>query len=414
MDRYLIEKNGPLNGEVLIGGAKNSVLGLMAASILCKGTTIINNVPMVNDVINLIELMKSIGSEIKINNHQLVINNKNIDPSIVLDYEKTKELRASYYLLGSLIGRFHYACVSMPGGCNIGSRPIDLHLKGFKLLGVNINLDDGNIKAEATKLAGQKVYLDFASVGATINIMLSAVLADGTTIIINAAKEPHVIDVANMLNKMGADIKYAGTDTIVIKGVKELKEIEYTTIPDQIEAGTFLIAGAITKGNVTIKNIIPEHMNCITYKLKEMGCKINTYNDSINVQRTTLLNPVRISTAPYPGFPTDMQPQFAVLMGLANGVSTLEENIFENRFLYVDEMSRLGADMRVSGNTNIIFGVNKYKKATVCAPDLRAGAALVLAGLTSSLKLDNVHLIERGYEDFDKKLNNLGAKIKKI
>lgn len=414
MDKYLIEKNGPLKGEIKIGGAKNSILGLMAASILCPGTNKICNVPLVKDVYSLIEIMKDLGSKIEIQDHTLIIDNKNINPNIILDYEKTKELRASYYLLGALIGRFHYACVAYPGGCNIGSRPIDLHLKGFKSLGVNINLDDGNIKAEAINLVGKKIYLDFASVGATINIMLAAVLAKGTTIIVNAAKEPHVIDIANMLNKMGGKIKYAGTEVIVIEGVKILKEIEYSTIPDQIEAGTFLIAGAITYGNITINNIIPEHMNCITYKLEEMGCIIKSYNDSINITSKEKLKPARISTAPYPGFPTDMQPQFAVLMGLADGVSMIEENIFENRFLYVDEMSRLGADMKVAGNTNIIFGVNKYKKATVSSPDLRAGAALVLAGLTSSAKIENVHLIKRGYENFDGKLRELGAHIYEI
>lgn len=420
-NKYLIENNGPLSGEVEIGGAKNSVLALIAASVMCDDVVVLENVPNVSDVQNLLNAMKYLGSKIDFNTttHTLILDNKNIDYSLTLNIEFIQKIRASYYLLGALLGKYKEANVSLPGGCNIGSRPMDLHLKSFEKLGATIKLKEGNICAKASKLKGSTIYLDFASVGATINVMLAAVFAEGTTTILNAAKEPHVIDVAMFLNKMGARVRNAGTGKIIINGVKKLHTTTHETIPDQIEAGTFLLAGAITNGNVTIKNVIPKHMDCITFKLKEMGCLIKEDVSSINIttpSQNFKFNPVRITTNPYPGFPTDMQPQFAIALGLAQGTSIINETIFENRFLYTDEMTRMGADMYVYRSLNIINGVDCYQGTKINTPDLRAGAALTLAGLAAKDKtiLDNIHYIQRGYENFDEKLNNLGANIKII
>lgn len=420
-NKYLIENNGPLMGEVKIEGAKNSALALIAASVMCNDIIVLENIPNVSDVHNLLNTMEYLGSKIDFNikTHTLILDNRNIDYSLTLDIEFIQKIRASYYLLGALLGRYKEANVSLPGGCNIGTRPMDLHLKGFEKLGAIIALKEGNICAKANKLIGTTIYLDFASVGATINIMLAAVFAEGTTTILNAAKEPHVIDVALFLNKMGAKIRNADTGKIIINGVDKLHSTTYETIPDQIEAGTFLLAGAITNGNVTIQNIIPKHMDCITFKLKEMGCIITEDISNINITTPSekfKFHPVKITTSPYPGFPTDMQPQFAVALGLAQGTSVINETIFENRFLYADEMARMGADMYVYRSLNIIGGVEYYQGAKINTPDLRAGAALTLAGLVAKNKttLDNIHYIQRGYENFDEKLNSLGANIKII
>jgi UDP-N-acetylglucosamine 1-carboxyvinyltransferase len=418
MNKFVINNNGPLKGDVEISGAKNSVLALMAASILCKEVVELKNVPNVSDVNHLIEAMKYLGSEIQFNKekHILTIDNHNINPNICLDCECVKQIRASYYLLGALIGKYHQANVSLPGGCKIGTRPIDLHLKGFRKLGVDLELNNGNIVAKANKLIGNKIHLDFASVGATINILLASVLANGTTTIINIAKEPHVIDVVNFLNSMGAKINEVRENRFVIEGVKELHSTSYTVVSDQIEAGTFLVAGAITKGDITLHNVVPKHLECMTCKLEDMGCKIYAYDDTIRLVAPDILQPTTIITNPYPGFPTDMQPQFAVALGLANGSSWIDETIFENRFLYVNELNRMGANMVVQNNINIINGVSSYQGAIVSSPDLRAGAALVLAGLTASSEtiIDDIKYIKRGYECFDKKLSLLGANIKEI
>lgn len=420
MSKYILKDNGPLQGEIEINGAKNSVLGLIAASILCDDVIELKNVPNVSDVKNLLEGLKSLGSKIDFNTktHILSIDNRNINPNIMLDFDFIRKIRASYYLLGALLGKYHKAIVSLPGGCNIGTRPMDLHFKGFEALGANLLLDNGNIIATTNKLVGTKIYLDFASVGATINILLASVLAKGTTILFNAAKEPHVVDIINFLNAMGANITIF-EDKIVIQGVKKLHTTSYKVMFDQIEAGTFLLASAITKGNITIEKINAKDMECITLKLQEMGCKINNYNDAINIDcnfKDFYLKPTNIITNPYPGFPTDMQPQFAITLGLANGLSVINETIFENRYIYTDEISRMGGKMIVHGNTNIITGVSNYIGARVVSPDLRAGAALTLAGLTTKNNtiIENIHLIKRGYENFDEKLRLLGANIQEI
>lgn len=412
---YQIKNNGPLKGEVEISGAKNGVLPIIAATILSDEKIELSNVPNVTDVHNLLLAMKSIGSKYEYNEitHILKIDNTHINPDLTLDFEYVKKLRASYYLLGALLGKYKKAIVAMPGGCNIGTRPMDLHLKGFKELGAKLDLEDGNINATADELVGTKIYLDFPSVGATINIILASVLAKGTTTLLNVAKEPHIIGLICFLNELGANIRFIN-DKITIVGVEKLTSTNYMIIPDQIEAGTFLAAGAITKGIVTIKNIIPSHLDCITSKLEEMGCKITYYNEAITLDAQGIeLQPIHLVTNPYPGFPTDMQPQMAVLMGLAKGTSIIDENIFENRFCYVDEMTRMGARMRVVNNSNLIQGVSQYKGAKVNAPDLRAGAALVLAGLnaTGTTIVEDIKYIQRGYECFDKKLRGLGADI---
>ena len=418
MNQYIIENNGPLKGTIEVSGAKNSVLALIAATILCDEDIELRNVPNVSYVQNLLNAMKILGTNYKFDTkkHILLINNSNINPTIKLDFDSVKKIRASYYLLGALLGKYKESYVSMPGGCNIGSRPIDLHLRGFKKLGAIINLEDGIINAKAKELVGTFIYLDFPSVGATINIILASVLAKGTTTILNIAKEPHIIDVINFLNQMGAKITLK-ENTIIVEGVEKLHTTSHIVIPDQIEAGTFLVAGAITKGNITLENVNPIDLDCISIKLLETGCKIKCYDNAISIDaRNTKLKPINVSTGPYPSFPTDMQPQFAILLGLANGISILDDNIFENRFCYIDEMSRMGANMVLYNNTNIITGIKEYKGARVSAPDLRAGAALVLAGLSANSKtiVDNIQYIKRGYEKFEYKLNELGANVKEF
>ena len=333
-----------------------------------------------------------------------------------MDYEYIKRIRASYYLLGAMLGKYKRAEVPLPGGCNIGSRPIDQHLKGFKALGAEVKIEYGFIVAEAEHLRGSHIYLDVVSVGATINIMMAASMAEGNTVIENAAKEPHVVDVANFLNSMGANIKGAGTDVIRIRGVERLHATEYSIIPDQIEAGTFMFAAAVTKGDVTVKNVIPKHLEATTSKLLEIGCEIEELDDAVRVVCSKGLNPTNVKTLPYPGFPTDMQPQITVALGLARGTSIVTESIFENRFKYVDELARMGANIKVEGNTAIIDGVIQYTGAQISSPDLRAGAALVLAGLAADgiTIVEDVHFIERGYEHFEEKLKNLGAMIEKV
>jgi UDP-N-acetylglucosamine 1-carboxyvinyltransferase len=416
MEQYIIKGGTSLNGGVEISGAKNASLAIIAAAIMADETVIVDNLPDVQDINVLLQSIEKIGVVVnRVNKHCVKINGANIN-SVRVDYEYIKRIRASYYLLGALLGKYKKAEVALPGGCNIGSRPIDQHIKGFKALGADVKIQHGMILAEGKELKGNNIYLDVVSVGATINVMLASTLAGGDTIIENAAKEPHVVDVANMLNSMGANIKGAGTDVIRVKGVKHLHGTSYSVIPDQIEAGTFMFAAAVTKGNVLIKNVIPKHLEAITAKLLEIGCSVEEYDDSVRVNGAEYITSTHVKTLPYPGFPTDMQPQIAVALSLAQGTSTITESIFENRFKYVDELCRMGASIKVEGNTAVINGIKHFTGAQISAPDLRAGAALVLAGLAAEgfTLIDDIAYIQRGYEDFECKLNALGAKIEKV
>ena len=416
MDQYVIKGGNPLVGEVEIGGAKNAALAILAAAIMTDETVLIENLPDVRDINVLLEAMQQIGAQTdRIDRHTVKINGSHIGDYSV-DYEYIKKIRASYYLLGALLGKYKKAEVPLPGGCNIGSRPIDQHLKGFRAMGADVKIEYGSIMAEAKHLRGSHIYLDVVSVGATINIMMAASMAEGNTVIENAAKEPHVVDVANFLNSMGANIKGAGTDVIRIKGVEKLHSTEYSIIPDQIEAGTFMFAAAATRGDVTVKNVIPKHLEATTSKLLVIGCEIEELDDAVRVVCSKGLRSTNVKTLPYPGFPTDMQPQITATLALAKGSSIVTESIFENRFKYVDELARMGANIKVEGNTAIIDGVERYTGARVSSPDLRAGAALVIAGLAADgiTIVDDIHYIERGYERFDEKLRSLGAEMEKV
>ncbi len=416
MERYIIKGGTPLVGEVGISGAKNAALAIVAAAIMTDDKVVIDNLPDVRDIKVLLESIEEIGAKInRISENCVEIYGGTIN-SVRVDYEYIKKIRASYYLLGALLGRFHNAEVALPGGCNIGSRPIDQHIKGFKALGAEVEIEHGMIMTSAEKLVGNHIYMDVVSVGASINVMLAAAMAEGNTIIENAAKEPHVVDVANMLNSMGANIKGAGTDVIRIKGVPKLHGTEYSVIPDQIEAGTFMFAAAATKGDIFVKNVIPKHLEATTAKLLEIGCTIEEYDDAVRVIGPEVLKCTHVKTLPYPGFPTDMQPQIAVTLALSQGISIVTESIFENRFKYVDELSRMGANIKVEGNTAIITGVDKFTGTQISAPDLRAGAALVIAGLAADgfTTIDDIVYIQRGYEKFEEKLRSVGAKIEKV
>ncbi len=416
MEQYVIKGGNPLVGEVEIGGAKNAALAILAAAIMTDETVTIDNLPDVRDINALLQAMTDIGARIeRIDAHTVKINGSFVK-DIPVDYDSMKKIRASYYLLGSLLGKYKRAEVTLPGGCNIGSRPMDLHIKGFRALGAHVEIRNGAVAAEAERLIGGHIYLDKVSVGATINIMMAAALAEGKTTIENAAKEPHVVDVANFLNSMGANIRGAGTDVIRIVGVERLHQTEYSVIPDQIEAGTFMFAAAATKGDVTVKNVIPKHLEATTAKLLEAGCEVEEFDDAVRVVASKPLRHTQVTTLPSPGFPTDMQPQMTVVLGIAGGTSTVTESIFENRFKYVDELTRMGADIKVESNIAIISGVKGYTGARVSAPDLRAGAALVIAGLSADgvTIVDDIHYIQRGYENFDKKLEGLGAQIQKV
>lgn len=416
MEQYVIKGGNPLVGEVEIGGAKNAALGILAAAIMTDETVTIDNLPNVRDINVLLSAMEGIGAKIeRVNEHKVKINGSRIS-DLSVEYEYIKKIRASYYLLGALLGKYRKAEVAFPGGCAIGTRPIDLHLKGFRALGADVDIQHGLISATAEKLAGNHIYLDKVSVGATINIMMAASLAEGKTIIENAAKEPHVVDVANFLNSMGANIRGAGTDVIRIVGVEKLHKTEYSIIPDQIEAGTFMFAAAATKGDITVKNVIPKHLEATTAKLLEIGCEVEEFDDAVRVVASKPLRHTQVTTLPYPGFPTDMQPQMAAVLGLAEGTSTVTESIFENRFKYVDELNRMGAQIKVESNIAIITGVKRYTGATVSAPDLRAGAALVIAGLAADgvTVVDDIYYIQRGYEAFEEKLAELGALIERV
>lgn len=416
MEQYVIKGGNPLVGEVEIGGAKNAALPILAAVVMTDETVKIENIPDVRDTNVLMQAMQEIGVHIEhMDRHTVKMNASQIQ-DLVVDNDYIKKIRASYYLIGALLGKYKRAEVALPGGCNIGSRPIDQHIKGFKALGADVRIAHGKIIATADKLVGSHIYMDVVTVGATINILMAAVLAEGQTIIENAAKEPHVVDLANFLNSMGANIKGAGTDVIRIRGVQRLHGTEYSVIPDQIEAGTFMFAAAATRGDITVKNVIPKHLESISAKLIEIGCEIKESDDAVRVVSAKPLTHTHVKTLAYPGFPTDMQPQIAVTLAMAQGTSIVTESIFENRFKYVDELAKMGAMIKVEGNTAIIDGIEKYTGANLNAPDLRAGAALVIAGLAAEgvTVVDDIFYIQRGYEDFSKKLKGLGAQIQKV
>ena len=416
MEQYVIKGGNPLVGEVEIGGAKNAALAILSAAVMTDETVTIENIPNVRDTNILLNAIAEIGAKVeRLDAHTVKINGSFIR-DLNVDNEFIRKIRASYYLIGALLGKYKHAEVALPGGCDIGSRPIDLHLKGFRALGAQVEIGHGLVMASAEKLTGTHIYMDKVSVGATINIMMAASMAEGKTTIENAAKEPHVVDVANFLNSMGANIRGAGTDVIRIVGVEKLHQTEYSIIPDQIEAGTFMLAAAATKGDVTVKNVIPKHLEAISAKLLEVGCEVQEFDDAVRVVASKPLRHTQVTTLPYPGFPTDMQPQMAVVLGIADGTSTVTESIFENRFKYVDEMTRMGANIKVESNIAIISGVERYTGARVNAPDLRAGAALVIAGLAGDgiTVVDDIYYIERGYEAFESKLASLGALIEKV
>ena len=414
MNEVFVMKGGnPLRGEVVISGAKNAALGIVAGALLTDEEVIIENLPDVRDINVMLEALRAIGAKVRrIESHVVSIQADQLSLKSV-DDDAIRRIRASYYFIGALLGKYHQAKVALPGGCAIGERPIDQHIKGFTALGAEVEISEGYFVAKAEELVGQHIYLDVVSVGATINLMLAAVLADGQTILENVAKEPHIVDVANFLNSMGANIRGAGTDTIRIRGVERLHGTTYAVIPDQIEAGTFMCAAAVTRGNILIKNIIPKHMESITAKLRDMGNTVYEGDEEIQVIGGEKQRGTKIKTLPYPGFPTDMQPQIAVTLALAEGKSTVTESIFENRFLYVEELKKMGADITVEDRVATILGQEKLRGATLHALDLRAGAALVLAGLAAEgvTVLEDIGYIRRGYEFFEKKLMNLGAKI---
>jgi UDP-N-acetylglucosamine 1-carboxyvinyltransferase len=417
MEHYVIKGGTPLSGEVPIAGAKNAALAILAAAIMADEPVTIENVPDVSDIRAIVGAVEEIGAAVSHpDRYTYVINGAGIRNEPV-DTEAVRKIRGSYYLIGALLGKYKQATVALPGGCNIGLRPIDQHIKGFRALGATVRVaPPGLVEAKAENLVGSHIYMDVVSVGATINIIMAACLAKGNTIIENAAKEPHVVDLANFLNSMGARIRGAGTDVIRIRGVEHLHGTEYSIIPDQIEAGTFMYAAAATRGDVTITNVIPKHLECLTAKLIEAGCEVTESDDSVRVVASKRLTHTNVKTLPYPGFPTDMQPQISVLLGLAKGTSIVTESIFENRFKYVDELVKMGAQMRVEGNTAIIEGVERYTGANLRAPDLRAGAALVIAALSAQgySEVYDIHYIERGYEDFPEKMRRLGACIAKV
>ena len=416
MEQFIMKGGNPLVGEVTIGGAKNAALGILTAAIMTDDDVLIENLPDVRDINVMLEAIEEIGATVeRIDRHTAKINASSIH-EISVDDEYIRKIRASYYFIGALLGKYKSAQVPLPGGCNIGSRPIDQHLKGFRALGGDVRIENGAVRVHAIDLVGSHIYLDVVSVGATINIMMAAALAEGMTILENVAKEPHVVDVANFLNSMGANIKGAGTDTIRIRGVKKLHGTEYSIIPDQIEAGTFMCAAAITRGDIMVKNVIPKHLEAITAKLLEAGCEVSEFDDAVRVVGKPVQRHTDIKTLPYPGFPTDMQPQMTVTLALAEGTSMVTESIFENRFKYVDELARMASNIKVEGNVAVIDGVKRLTGAQVNAPDLRAGAALVLAGLAAEgiTEVDEIGYIQRGYECFEEKLRALGALIEKV
>lgn len=416
MERFVIKGKNKLTGEVTISGAKNAAVAIIPATILAKGKCVLENVPNISDVYVLLKILKEMGATVDIISKSSVsIDTTNLgDP--VVPYELARHMRASYYFLGALLGRYSEASVSMPGGCFFGVRPIDQHIRGFESMGTDVSIDFGMINAKAEYLTGAHIYFDVVSVGATINVMLAAVKAKGITVLENVAKEPHIVDLANFLNSMGADIRGAGTDVIKIHGVDILHGTTYSIIPDQIEAGTYMTIAAATGGDVLIKNVIPKHLESITDKLMKAGAEITEYDDSIRVRRDGPLYKTNVKTMPHPGFPTDMQPQITTLLALAEGTSIVTEGVWDNRFRYVDELRRMGANIQVDGKVAVVEGVKEFCGAPVKATDLRAGAALLMAGLvaTGETQIEDIYHIERGYENIVEKLTTLGADIKKV
>ena len=419
LTKYIVQGGKPLFGEVEISGAKNAAVAIIPAALMVDGVCRIENIPQISDVTMCLKILEDLGAGIRsVNRHTVEIDCTRIR-STRTNYELSRKIRASYYLIGALLGRFGQAEVAMPGGCNFGGvRPIDQHVKGFMLLGSTVSVEGGFIhaNAESGRLKGANIYLDVVSVGATMNIMMAAAMAEGTTVIENAAKEPHIVDLANFLNSMGANIRGAGTDTIKISGVDRLTGGTYAIIPDQIEAGTYMAAVAATGGQVLVKNIIPKHMDCITAKLLEMGVEVIENDDTLLVRRTGKLQKTNIKTLPYPGFPTDMQPQITTVLSLAEGTSLVTEGVWSSRYRYVDELKRMGANIQVDDKTAVIEGVEHLTGAPIQAYDLRAGAALVIAALAAhgESKISQVQYIERGYEDIIAKLRALGADIRSV
>ncbi len=417
MDKFIIKGSTRLCGEIDISGAKNAAVAILPATLLVNGITTLENVPNISDVKIICEILNTLGAKVTWTGlHSLTVDSTNLTctraPLIM-----TSKFRASYYLLGSLLGRCHDAEVGLPGGCNLGSRPIDQHIKGFESLGATVSVSQGKITATVDQLVGTSIYLDVVSVGATINLILASVLAKGTTIIDNVAKEPHVVDVANFLNTVGADIRGAGTDTIKINGVSSLSgNHTYSIVPDQIEAGTFMLAAVASKGDILIKNCIPEHLDSLSAKILEMGAKIDDMGDSLRVICNSTIHPTNIKTLPYPGFPTDLQPQIGVALSIANGTSIINESIWESRFQYTNELNKMGAKVTSQGKTAIFEGVSHLVGAPLYATDLRAGAALLIAGIIAdgTSELYNIHFIDRGYEHIEDKFRNLGAHIERI
>ena len=416
MEKFVIRGGTPLQGDVNIGGAKNAAVAILPATILAADKCLIENLPCISDVMASLQILSELGASIRmVSRSTYEIDTTHIDCTEVSN-ELSRQMRASYYFLGALLGRFGAGQVAMPGGCNLGPRPIDQHLKAFTAFGAEDSVEYGQIHVKADHLVGAHVFFDTVSVGATMNAMLAAVLAEGTTVLENVAREPHIVDLANFLNMMGADVHGAGTDVIKIHGVKKMHGCNYSIIPDQIEAGTFMFAAAATGGDVTVKNVIPKHLEATTAKLEEIGCEVEEFDDAVRVRAGKRLHRTHVKTLPYPGYPTDMQPQIAVTLALAEGTSIVTESIFENRFKYADELSRMGACIKVEGNSAIIDGVKKLTGARVSAPDLRAGAALVIAGLAADgiTVVDDIVYIQRGYENFEEKLRSLGAEIEKV
>ncbi len=416
MENFVVTGGHELFGEVNISGAKNAAVAIIPAAILANDKVTIENIPQISDVKLIIEILSTMGADVKlINKNTIEIDTSHINYQTV-GYDLASHFRASYYLIGAMLGRFKKAEVAMPGGCNFGVRPIDLHIKGFEMLGADVDIIDGMVCANASKLVGASIYMDTVSVGATINVMLAAVLARGRTIIENAAKEPHIVDLANFLNSMGANVRGAGTDVIRIDGVEKMHGCTYSIIPDQIEAGTYMVAAAACGGDVLVKNVIPKHLESISAKLIEAGAEIIEYDDAVRVTRFKPLNKCNVKTMPHPGFPTDMQPQIAVLLSIANGTSILSESVWDNRFQYVGQLLRMGANIQVDGKTAVIEGVSRLTGVNVKATDLRAGAAMIIAGLVAegSTIVENINYIDRGYEDVVVKFTALGADIKRV
>ena len=415
MAYIVVKKSEPLKGTVKINGAKNAVLPIIAATLLVDGVSTIRSVPNLRDVNVMSDLLRYLGAKVQYDGETLVVDTTDIKETEA-PYHLVNKMRASFLVMGSLLGRFKKAKISMPGGCAIGTRPIDLHIKGFRQLGIEVDTEHGFVEAHTDRIVGDKIYLDFPSVGATENIMMAAVLAEGTTIIENVAEEPEIVDLANFLNKMGAKIRGAGTNTIKITGVDQLTPMEHTVIPDRIEAGTYMVAAAMTRGDVLVDNVIVDHIKPVIAKLREVGCVVEEYESSVRVIGPEVIEPTNIKTLPHPGFPTDMQSQFMSLLSIANGKSTITETVFENRFMNVPELIRMGANIEISGKSAIVEGRQQLTGSEVMATDLRAGAALVIAGLVSEGEtiVKNIYHIERGYVDLVGRLSMMGANVYRV